>query len=491
MHALILLHRWLSVAFCLLFAMWFATGIVMHFVPFPALTEADRFAGLASIDLAAVKHGPAEAIGASVIGGTVRVRLVQRSDGPLYLVSGSSAVKVLRATDLTDGTVPTGQLALEIATDYGRRRHLDMSRADVAALAAYDQWTVPNGFDLHRPLYRVVLNDNPGTELYVSSTTGEIVLDTTRRERGWNYVGSVAHWIYPTALRSHPAAWSVLVWWLSLLALIGATAGAVVGTLRIGGERSRLVSPYRGLQAWHHWLGLACMLFVLSWMFSGWLSMDDGLLFSTGKPTAAEAASIVGMPMRDALPPDEMQHLSVQAKEVEWFAFGGKIYRRERFSADQQRVFAAGVQNTPPAPDRPYLSADDIDAAASHLAHACNRAVAVSSSDDYAVASVTPNAPIFRVVCGDLWFDIDGASGVLLEKLDSSRRVYRWLFSGLHTLDFPVFTARQTLRTCVIVISCGCGLAFSLTGVAIAWRRLLVYFRPPERHPGVEAGDDR
>src|SRR5665213_1137210 len=75
MRALILLHRWLGVAFCLLFAMWFATGIVMHFVPFPALTEADRFAGLAPIDLASIKHGPAEAIGACAIGGTVRCLL--------------------------------------------------------------------------------------------------------------------------------------------------------------------------------------------------------------------------------------------------------------------------------------------------------------------------------------------------------------------------------------------------------------------------------
>jgi hypothetical protein len=32
------LHRWWSIAFCLLFAMWFASGIVMHFVPFPART---------------------------------------------------------------------------------------------------------------------------------------------------------------------------------------------------------------------------------------------------------------------------------------------------------------------------------------------------------------------------------------------------------------------------------------------------------------------
>src|ERR1700759_2188764 len=33
------LHRWWGIAFCLLFAMWFASGIVMHFVPYPARSE--------------------------------------------------------------------------------------------------------------------------------------------------------------------------------------------------------------------------------------------------------------------------------------------------------------------------------------------------------------------------------------------------------------------------------------------------------------------
>jgi len=104
------------------------------------------------------------------------------------------------------------------------------------------------------------------------------VLVTTRHERAWNYAGSIAHWIYPTALRSHPAAWSRLLWWLSLLALIGASAGAATGMLRLGADGSRFSSPYRGWQAWHHWLGLFCMLFVLTWIFSGWLSMDSGAL---------------------------------------------------------------------------------------------------------------------------------------------------------------------------------------------------------------------
>src|SRR4029079_11520978 len=39
MRLLATLHRWWGVAFCLLFAMWFASGIVMHFVPFPARSE--------------------------------------------------------------------------------------------------------------------------------------------------------------------------------------------------------------------------------------------------------------------------------------------------------------------------------------------------------------------------------------------------------------------------------------------------------------------
>jgi len=56
---LILLHRYFGVAFCLLFAMWFASGIVMHFVPFPALSESDRIAALLPIDLARVNYSPA------------------------------------------------------------------------------------------------------------------------------------------------------------------------------------------------------------------------------------------------------------------------------------------------------------------------------------------------------------------------------------------------------------------------------------------------
>src|ERR1700681_1582862 len=98
MRLLTWLHRWWGVLFCLLFAMWFASGIVMHLVPFPA-RRADHFAALSPIDPGGVVHGPAEAIAKSGIVDVLRIRLVGRSDGPIYLISGPSATRALRASD--------------------------------------------------------------------------------------------------------------------------------------------------------------------------------------------------------------------------------------------------------------------------------------------------------------------------------------------------------------------------------------------------------
>jgi hypothetical protein len=475
MRALTLVHRWLGVAFCLLFAMWFASGIVMHFVPFPSFTEADHFAGLPPISLTGDEQSPVDAVGASGVANATRVRLVARSDGPTYVISHARRVVALRAGDLTGAAVQSPDLALAIARDYAHRRGWDAAAARVTARVAYDQWTMSGAFDSDRPLYRVALNEEGGTELYVSSATGEIVLTTRREQRLWNYVGSVAHWIYPTALRSHPATWSMLVWWLALIALLGAAAGAMLGILRGTVARLRPTPPYRAVQAWHYRLGLGCMIFVMTWIFSGWLSMDDGLLFSTGKPGEPDIAVIAGAPAWQSMPRDELSYVAVSSREVEWFAFGGRLYRRERFALDRQRVSIVGVDSA--EAHRAFLRPDEIDSAMHNLVSGCDRAVAVTSADNYAIASAMPGAPVYRVTCGADWFDIDGADGTVLEKLDPSRRVYRWLYSGLHTLNLPVLTAHRAWRTALISVLCGFGLFFSLTGVAMAWRRLRASFR--------------
>jgi hypothetical protein len=466
MRPLVLLHRWLGIPLAVLFAMWFVSGIVMHFVPYPALTDAERLGGLAPPDLSGVAHGPAEAVAASGIGPGARVRLIQRADGPIFVVSAASRVVALRAADLGDAAVRSAQVALAIAVDHAKRRGLDAGLAALAAFAAIDQWTV-GGLDAYRPLYRVSLNDGPGTELYVSAATGEVVRDATRRERGWNYAGSVAHWIYPTVLRGRPALWQIVVWTLSLLGVVTAAAGIALGLARIRFERGRPVSPFAGWHAWHHGLGLACMAFVLTWIFSGWLSLDDGLLFSSARLGDMDRLRMSGAP-EWRIDAGELRRITPHAKEVEWFPFDGRLYRRDRLTPQSQRLFLSGADDPP----RAFLSAAEADAAVGGIASGCKAAALIAPHDVLAPESSVPEAPVYRVVCGDVWLHVDGASGMMLERLDGSQRVYRSLFGALHRLDVPMLAARPRVRTALIVLLCSLGLAFSLTAMVIGWARL-------------------
>lgn len=470
MGAIVLLHRWLGIAFCLLFAMWFATGIVMHFVPFPSLTEAERFAGLAPVDRAEVRIAVADAVTASGITDATRVRLVQRSDGPVYVVSSPSRLRAVRAFDGQDAAVRSSETALAIAQAHARQRGLDAAHAAVVAEADYDQWSVPNGFDRHRPLFRVALGDAAGTELYVSSPTGEIVLDTTRSERGWNLAGSVLHWIYPTVLRSNWQLWDRVVWTLSLLALIAAVLGAVLGIVRVNMRGGRIATPYRGWHALHHVVGLVATVFVLSWIFSGWLSMDHGRLFSRGQLTPTETGVIDAAPNWSSALSLERKPISSAARDVEWFAFNGTVHRRERVGLDGQ------ILVRPDGGETAALAAQDIEGLTGRLAMGCAAPSILAGNDDYPAQSIVPGAPVYRARCGDVWFDIDGADGRVLQRLDGSRRAYRWAYGGLHTLDFPILLAHPRWRDVLVVGLCTLGLVFSITGIVIGWRRLRLSF---------------
>jgi hypothetical protein len=111
--------------------------------------------------------------------------------------------------------------------------------------------------------------------VYLSSTTGAVVLSTTRSVRIANYLGSIPHWIYPTPLRHHASVWRALLWWLSLLGTIGAAIGVIVGVVKIGVAIRDTAWPYQDLQAWHHALGIVFAPFILMWIFSGFLSLGD------------------------------------------------------------------------------------------------------------------------------------------------------------------------------------------------------------------------
>jgi uncharacterized iron-regulated membrane protein len=241
--------------------------------------------------------------------------------------------------------------------------------------------------------------------------------------------------------------------------MIGALTGTALGVVRFKAMRS----PFQGWMKWHHVLGLTCALFVLTWIFSGWLSMDHGRLFSRGAIDMDDRMRIEG---RALSVPDlpQLDGMTTPLREIEWFPFAGQVVMRTVESSGAREMRADAQRS-------PWLTEAQVAVAARTLGRRCSHA-RVEAGDAYPARSMIEKAPVYRVTCGDTWFHIDGADGHAIEKLDASRRAYRWAFQALHTFDFPALAQRPALRTLFIMLLCGGGLAFSLTGVVIGWRRL-------------------
>jgi hypothetical protein len=493
---LILLHRWLGVAFCLLFAMWFASGVVMIYVPYPRLTEPERVAGLLPLNAEAVRILPGQAISAAGLMEFPReARLGMLLERPVYRFlgwSGRWSVVDAESGSLIDGV--DAEVASRVASAFAARSGSPADPSEITRIHN-DQWTVPQVLDAHRPLYRVAMADAPGTVLYVSGRTGEVVRDTTRNERFWNWLGSVPHWIYPTILRERPEPWRQTVIWISAGAAAAAITGAVLGIWRMRWRRRTnggVNSPYRGWMAWHHWTGVVFSVFILAWIVSGLLSMNPGRMFSTSAPTRDALVAFAGIRGLEALASAPLDGLNTEGArsrgercdayaepsaptaEIDLAFVSGTMWLIVRSVVGSTRAIPAGQ----PCAAQPAIPAATLVEAAASLVPGY-RIVDGSMLESYDTYHYSRRGlrvlPVMRVRFDDpaeTWYHIDAATGRVVERMDRSRRAYRWLFNALHSLDFPALYASRPAWDVVIVSASVGGFAASITSVVIGWRRL-------------------
>jgi uncharacterized iron-regulated membrane protein len=92
----------------------------------------------------------------------------------------------------------------------------------------------------------------------------------------------------------------------------------------------------------------------------------------------------------------------------------------------------------------------------------------------YAVNDEVP-LPVWRVKFDDragTWVHLNPLTGELLGSLDARGRAYRWLYDGLHRLDFGPLLGHPPARDIVIWLLSIAGLVISVTSIWIAWKRL-------------------
>jgi hypothetical protein len=473
---LYLTHRWLGIAGCLLFAMWFLSGLVMMYVGFPALTEQERLRGLSPLRVGEAMVAPATALTALPNGAgamppqRMSLEMLHASTPPEPVWRILDAQGRHHAVSARDGRLlgpfDAGQAEAVARAFYGQ------SGARWTETLERDQWTVPNGLNPLRPLHHIAVGDAAGSELYVSSRTGEVVRDTTRSERLWNWLGAVPHWIYFTPLRADPPLWHDVVVWVSGACIVSALTGIVIGVMRVrlrGRYRSGAVTPYRGWMAWHHVAGLVGGLCMLSWIASGWLSMNPNGWFAHGSIGAA--AQLQYQAPGSAFPwPVPNAPAGARELQLQWFAGRPLAVWRDA----NARMTVADAATGQPA----IITAGQIRQAAARLmSDAPMRRMALLHQEDayWYGHHHTRVLPVWRLEFGnalETWLHIDPDSGQLLGHSDRAARARRWLFNAAHSLDFSWLIRYRPAWDVVVWALSAIGLLVSVSGVVIAWRRL-------------------
>lgn len=466
-------HRWAGVVLCLLFAMWFASGAVLHFVGFPSLPLVEQHAHSEPIDVSRIVIRPADAL--AQVAGANDLRLLSIAGKPIYALQSPENAWAGVAADTGERLAPvSAETAKAVAERFG---HATANSVD--GPLDYDQWIVHQHFDPYRPLYRVRLNDRAVTDLYVSTRTGEVVQRTRRSERLWNWTGAVIHWIYFTPLRKSWSAWNQVVWWVSLVALLSSSAGVWLGITRFIANRAagrEGISPFRGWMRWHHIVGLFASLIIVSWMLSGWLSMDHGRLFSFGSASADQTAALRGLPLQLIAQSTPLESLGrvAPATEINFNAIAGHpfltaygpLYQGARILYLDEGTLAlhpslpgsllrAGLNDVWPGAVRSPESAGSGDAL-------YRRA---ESTADSAQGFLIDAPTALRVY-------VDRYSGRFVAVMDPSRRGYAWIYYALHTLQLPGLIEHPELRTILVLTLLALGFAASVTGVVLSVKRL-------------------
>lgn len=472
LRSLVVLHRYMGVVLGVLMTLWCLSGFVMMYQSFPALSPAERLAGLAPLpagccDLSkiALPDGLALADARMEMSAEAPVLRLQPSDGPPVLF------------DIASGQAKAGfseAEVLEIARAFGEHTGIGGTPRDLGVIEK-DQWTVQVA-KRNAPVHHIAFDDPRGAEIYVSGATGEVFLDTNRKERVLSWLGAIPHWLYPTILREYPKTWSQVVIWTSTLGVFLTATGLYVGIAAVG--RLGRVSPYKGLWFWHHMTGLVFGVLTLTWVFSGLLTMNPWGLFESGagsirgklagQPTWAEVKTAFA-----ATPP------SLTAVQVVTVPWGGTPRLLVTDAAGEARLFnAAGV----PAP----LGRAEVQRAFA-LADAPLAALDLIETEDayyYGHHGEVP-LPAWRARLADAEETrvyIDPKTGRVVRAVDAAARGSRWLSSAPHDFDLPVIRQRPIWDLVVLTLllgvtaSCAIGtwMSFSRVGRDVGALRRLV-----------------
>lgn len=290
--------------------------------------------------------------------------------------------------------------------------------------------------------------------------------------------------MYFTPLRKHGLAWSRIVIWSSGIGTIAAILGVVIGAwLYSPSKRYRHAGaatsiPFSGQKRWHMVLGLAFGVAVITYTFSGLLSMDPfpwlGGGGSEGGPEPDIAGALRGRVAGTAFdakhPRVVLEQLAgLPVKELELTSFDGKPFYLARLADGGTRVVP--MDGDP----LPAFDAAEIVRIVSAAADGKVLTNTLAQYDRYYLDR-TRQRPlpvvVAQVASSGTRYYIDPKTARVVQAYNPSQWAGRWLYNGLHSLNFPwLYNYRPLWDIVVLALMLG-GSALCVTSFVLAWRVL-------------------
>ncbi|MEY4642245.1 MAG: hypothetical protein RLZZ227_2239 [Pseudomonadota bacterium] len=497
---LILSHRYIGIPLSFMFVVWFVSAFFMIYTGgMPRITPEMQIDGATPLDLDRVVLTPGQA--ADIVGYTsssVSLRTVMGRPVYEFLEPGYDDVLIY-----ADTGAPVGQLreqdAARIAGDFLAIPPEEFSY--VGVVNDVDQWTLTQRADL--PMHKFTAGDGLGTEVYVSDARKAVSVYTTTQSRALAWVGTIPHWLYFTSLRLNQPLWYDIVVWSSAIGCVMALLGLILGVTQFRKTTPLNVSrsiPYRGLMRWHYILGAVFGVFTLTWVFSGLLSMEPYAWTNSRGVSVDPALYAAGELDLAAFPAVNTYNWNALAagneiKQVDFQWIGGAPYLLASYSIPTDAASAKRDRLHQPYNIVGQSDAESmlIDARSGRVTSGFDREQLVTTLDAAVEANVSEVTlledyddyyysrggqlplPALRVKFDDpaqSWVYVDPERSELLTLVTRASRIERWLYNGLHSLDFAFWYHKRPLWDIGVILLLLGGLGTSLLGLYFGVRRV-------------------
>jgi hypothetical protein len=484
-------HRLLALPSCLFFGIWFASGVVMMYARM--LTESDRLDRLPTLNLSTATSFPPKL---STSTPAERITVGMLNGRPVYHILPSSGrwFSVYADDGSSVGAVDASTAIQSVANFSGNPVNslsFDREIADV------DQWTVYPASRVFLPFQIINGNDPQQTKYYVSAATGSVYLTTTLRGRFLAWCGAIPHWWYITGLRSNNSMWHLVMivasGWGVMMCIFGIAAGVMRYSpskrYRFPGPRYSSV-PHVGMKRWHYILGYGFGFITFTWILSGLFSMNPGSWSPGPDASLAEIHSFAGSQLRLSAFKTTPKQAWIQLrrclplKEMEIIMFNGEPYYIGRENVVNVRLLSAGGD----APScLSQIPLDQLVVASKRVGQgALTTSIDTLNSYDsyYYDKKFQKPLPVVRVRLADTkgtWLYINPKTALIQARYTERSRWERWLYNGLHSLDFPFLIYRRPLWDLVVIVLSIGGFALSITGIVLTVRYFQRTFKKRRR----------